>query len=81
MRLIDADLFLENAIKELNCEGRCCECEHDNLCEVYKMVLKQPTAYDMDKVVEQMQEYIRESSNADYNRAMIEAIEIVKKRC
>ncbi len=37
-----------------------------------------PTAYDVDKVVEQMEEYIRESSNVDYNRAMIEAIEIVK---
>ncbi len=78
MRLIDADLFLENARKELNCEGKCCECEHDNLCEIYKMVDEQPTAYDVDKVVEQMEEYVKESSNVDYNRAMIEAIEIVK---
>lgn len=38
-----------------------------------------PTAYDEDKVVGQMEEYIRESSNADYNRAMIEAIAIVKR--
>ena len=74
----DADLFLENARKELNCEGKCCECEHDNLCEIYKMVDEQPTAYDVDKVVEQMEEYVKESSNVDYNRAMIEAIEIVK---
>lgn len=51
MRLIDADLFLENARKEMNCEGKCCECVHDSLCEVYNMVLKQPTAYDVDKVV------------------------------
>ncbi len=78
MRLIDADLFLENARKELNCEGKCCECEHDNLCEIYKMVDEQPTAYDVDKVVEQMEEYVKESSNVDYNTAMIEAIEIVK---
>lgn len=55
MRLIDADLFLENARKELNCEGKCCECEHDNLCEIYKMVNEQPTAYDVDKAVEQLE--------------------------
>lgn len=52
VRLIDANLFLENARKELNCEGICCECDYDNLCEIYNMVLKQPTAYDVDKVVE-----------------------------
>ena len=39
---------------------------------------EQPTAYDVDKVVEQLEEYVKESSNVDYNRAMIEAIEIVK---
>nr|WP_296488600.1 hypothetical protein [uncultured Acetatifactor sp.] len=43
-----------------------------------KLIDEQPTAYDMDKVVGQMEEYIKESSNVDYNRAMIEAIEIVK---
>lgn len=41
-------------------------------------VLQIPTAYDVDKVVGQMEEYVKESSNVDYNRAMIEAIEIVK---
>lgn len=60
MRLIDADLFLENVRKELNCEGRCCECEHDNLCEVYNTVLKQPTAFDVDKVVERLEDYLFE---------------------
>lgn len=52
--LIDADLFMENVRKELNCDERCCECVHDNLCEIYKMMLKQPTAYDVDKVVERL---------------------------
>ena len=41
-------------------------------------IAEQPTAYDVDKVVEQMEEYVKESSNVDYNMAMIEAIEIVK---
>ncbi len=56
MRLIDVDLFMENVRKELNCDERCCECVHDNLCEIYKMALKQPTAYDVDKVVEQLED-------------------------
>ena len=43
-----------------------------------KLIDEQATAYDVDKVVEQMEEYVKESSNVDYNRAMIEAIEIVK---
>lgn len=55
MRLIDADLFLENAKNELNCEGKCCECDYYNLCEIYKTVEKQPTAYDVDKVVERLE--------------------------
>lgn len=42
------------------------------------LIDEQHTAYDVDKVVEQMEEYAKESSNVDYNRAMIEAIEIVK---
>lgn len=55
MKLVDADLFLENVKNELNCEGKCCECEYNNLCEIYKMVEKQHTAYDVDKVVERLE--------------------------
>ena len=55
MRLIDADLFMENVRKELNCDERCCECVHDNVCEIYKMTLNQPTAYDVDKVVKRLE--------------------------
>lgn len=73
MRLIDADLFLENARKELNCDERCCECVHDNLCEIYKMTLKQPAAYDVDKVLERL---ICESINCHIMTDR--AVEIVK---
>ena len=67
MRLIDADKFKElfytdTAIGKI----------------MRLMIDEQPTAYNVDKVVGQMEEYIKESSNVDYNRAMIEAIEIVK---
>jgi len=45
---------------------------------VQECLKKQPAAYDVDKVVRQLEEYVKESCNVDYNRAMIEAIEIVK---
>lgn len=43
-------------------------------------IRNQPTAFDVDKVVEQLEEFIRESNNADYNRAMFEAIEVIKSK-
>lgn len=43
MRLIDADEFLENARKELNCCEECCKCENEQFCSIYKNVLSQPT--------------------------------------
>lgn len=73
MRLIDADLFLENAKNELNCEGKCCECNYYNLCEIYKMVEKQPTAYDVDKVVERLEEF----KTSTWSKELEENIEVV----
>ena len=92
MRLIDADLFLQNVKKELNCDERCFECVHGNLCEIYKMTLKQPTAYDVDKVVEQLEDLKRrywftiantgdkklDCAYENVGNALDKAIEIVK---
>lgn len=55
----------------------------DTVIQAYRKCLfaeleKMPIVYDVDKVVKQMEEYIKESFNVDYSRAMIEAIEIVK---
>ncbi len=66
MRLIDADKIEIN--EECTFSGKGIKAFLDAI----------PTAYDVDKVVGQMEECIKESSNVDYNRAMIEAIEIVK---
>lgn len=66
MRLIDADKIEIN--EECTFSGK----------GIKAFLNAVPTAYDVDKVVEQMEEYVKESSNVDYNRAMIEAIEIVK---
>lgn len=74
MRLIDADAFIEDiGLDEENAR-------EENLGEIVTLedFDRQPTAYDVDKVIEQLEEYVKESSNVDYNRAMIEAIEIVR---
>lgn len=78
MRLIDEDLFLENVRKELNCDERCCECVHDNLCEIYKTTLKQHTAYDVDKVIERLDGIMEDESMRFCEQAVNAAKEIVK---
>lgn len=74
MRLIDADSF-KNLVTAISLANGY---DLGFVNEFYKLIDSCPTAYDVDKVVEQMEEYIKESSNVDYNRAMIEAVEIVK---
>lgn len=49
--------------------------------EIWEMVELEPTAYDIDKVVEQLEEQIEENpycSLANYRAGLFEAIEIVK---
>lgn len=72
MRLIDADKL------KLCYTGTNGLDDKAEYFSIRKMIDLQPTAYDVNKVVEQMEEYVKESSDVDYNRAMIEAIEIVK---
>lgn len=74
MRLIEADAFIEYLGLDVE------NAREENLAAAVSLedFDRQQTAYDVDKVVGQMEEYVRESSNVDYNRAMIEAIEIVK---
>ena len=48
MRLIDTDAFLQNLIN--------CNIGRKSLEKVIEFVKKQPTAYDPDKVVEQLEE-------------------------
>lgn len=80
MRLINADAFLQNLIN--------CDIGRKNFEKVIEAVKKQPTAYDPDKVVQQLED--RKSlmletlkiSEADIDRGRIygmdKAIEIVK---
>lgn len=73
MRLIDADVF-EKFIRK-NCT--------DSLVDLWcELVRRQPTSYDVDKVVKQLEELRKECEDPlqDYNPNyfIVKAIEIVK---
>ena len=73
MRLIDADAFLQNLIN--------CDIGRKILEKVIEAVKKQPTAYDLDKIVDQLNDkfrVVRTDEDLEWNRAMDEAITIVK---
>lgn len=73
MRLIDADVF-EKFIRK-NCT--------DSLVDLWcELVRRQPTSYDVDKVVKQLEELRKECEDPlqdyDPNDFIVKAIEIVK---
>lgn len=73
-RLIDADAFLQNLIN--------CDIGRKSLEKVIEAVKKQPTAYDPDKAVEQLEKLKEECEDPlqdyDPNYFIYKAIEIVK---
>ena len=79
MRLIDADAFLERI---QNDTGLCAEIKLYGLKVLKRYFNNQPTAYDVDKVVEELElhsfEFGTDALPAHYVR-LNEAIEIVKK--
>ena len=81
MRLIDADKLIEVLHESL--EGDCYLREDYEFMGIDEFIKNQPTAYDVDKVVEELEEY----SNADEAERhgtipvieLDDAIEIVKR--
>lgn len=88
MRLIDADLLLEqynlkDATKYGNKDAEQQAHSYGTmmLYEIADMIDGAPTAYDTDKVVEQLNDnfrVVRTDEDLEWNRAMDEAITIVK---
>ena len=88
MRLIDADLLLEQYnLKDATKYGNKDAEQQANsystmmLYEIADMIEDAPTAYDMDKVVAQLNDkfrVVRTDEDLEWNRAMDEAITIVK---
>lgn len=86
MRLIDADEFYERIDNDTDL---CAEMESDGLNALKKYLDLQPTAYDIDKVVEKLQSEVErwEDSGVKYGerceiavaRGLRNAIKIVKK--
>lgn len=83
-RCIDAEKFKEHFCEE-NCGNRRCRDEFDK-CTFIMALEQEPTAYDPDKVVEQLEDYGNEETryykNTPYEKCIEEcigkAIEIVK---
>lgn len=85
MRLIDADLLKEKIIKDMEFLqkglGKDAKYAHMASYSVLKDIDAQPTAYDVDKVVEHLEnEHINCYRPGDYkyNNGIDKAIEIVK---
>lgn len=88
MRLIDADDFYERMENDTDL---CAEMEKDGLKALKKYLDLQPTAYDIDKVVEELHSEVErwEDSGKEYNdnceiavaRGLRNAIKIVKQGC
>ena len=88
MRLIDADALLEHYnLKDVtkygnkDAEQQAHSYSTMMLYEIADMIDGAPTAYDTDKVVEQLNDkfrVVRTDEDLEWNRAMDEAITIVK---
>lgn len=75
MRLIDADLFLEFINAEMK-QNRPDDLHIRNITRVLEDL---PTAFDVDKVVEQLEKEIKENPyQSEYLAGLYKAIEIVK---
>lgn len=77
MRLIDADAF-KTQIAGITIANNYPTSKANAIC---KLIDAQPTAYDPDKVVEQLNDkfrVVRTDEDLEWNRAMDEAITIVK---
>lgn len=90
MRLIDADKLIlhlnDYALQEATFMKGGYSGKYDAIRECMKAVEEQPTACDVDKVVEQLESNIEDSMNgandiecAYWNRGIERAIEIVKR--
>lgn len=84
MRLVDADVENERLLDFIaqNDIGIQYAIEHKDMTILEDIFFDyfdgQAIAYDVDRVVGQLEEHTRGSSNIDYNRAIIEAIENVR---
>lgn len=80
MRLIDADALIKRLEKSHEYHAKTSR-EEVLLFRDIRIINEQPTAYDPDKVVEQLNDkfrVVRTDEDLEWNRAMDEAITIVK---
>ena len=75
-RMIDAEKFKEHFCEE-NCGNRRCRDEFDK-CTFIMALEQEPTAYDPDKVVRQLEEYLEEMEQFKCGGMLSGMIEVVK---
>ena len=82
MRLIDADELIEQIWeqhkKTVEAYDFCVDELKEVFCGIVALVDEQPTAYDPDKVVEQLEEYREEMEQFGCGSMLADMIEIVK---
>ena len=80
MRLIDADILL-GATDERYKEKK--DIVPDNLAEGFfqmeKLIKEQPAAYDLDKVVAELEEFMDEAKQFNASGMVADMIEVVRK--
>ncbi len=77
--LINRSELSKEVRKWMNCDERCCQCEYgDGNCFYKDVIFKQPTAYDVDKVVEQIKDIMQDESIRFCDQAVDKAVNIVK---
>ena len=78
-RLIDAEKLNFHCNYNGDCSGDVSHCkECDNYVLDYRDIQEYPTAYDVDKVVRQLEEYREEMERFKCGRMLSDMIEVVK---
>lgn len=78
MRLIDADKLIGFIDKGKYCNPNSLQFSENDVCE---MIEQQPTAYDVDKVIEELTDNAIDETGIDYEMdiSLDDAIDIVKR--
>ena len=77
-RLIDADALID----ELRTQNQICitSTGHElTMNMVYSFINKQPTVYDVEKVVEEIEEFYEEAEHYGFASAVSDIVEVVRK--
>lgn len=77
--LISRSALAKEVREWMNCDERCCQCEYgDGSCFYKDVIFKQPTAYDVDKVVKKIEGIMKDENIRFVEHAVQTSVNIVK---